>query len=478
MSKPPTEPAGVEVSTTAPFPWKGFLAVALIYLLSVSGRLGVVDQGIMFSQTRAFLEGHLSISGAGFDHYTPAGVGGLHYSQYGPLLPVLWVPSTLIIRAVAGFLPGFPLKMMEEFAASFINVPASLGILAYLVQAWRRQGVPSSLMRLGMIGVGLSSLLWAYAKMPFSDPWMALGLFAAFCHWRRRSEATFHPLLAGAWLGVALLARKQAQMLIPLLGLAFAWEVRRDGWRDLLRVAAGALPFVALQGLYNFGRFGNPLVEIYFGVDPVPLFEVSRILPNFVRVFVDTQNGFIPFNLFDLLIAFLSLRGWVRRDPVGVVLSLVLLLASAAFLSRYSFWNGGLCFGSRYLVFMIPFLALALPQLPPLTPALRVVLGGVVVLGVMVQIVGIAVDPLAVAWRNRYVDTQTHSTIRLYAGEVGRVLGWPQAPLPAEARETPYAVHPAFQVPDVWWAHVAVELRDRHRPHRAATAIPITESVR
>jgi hypothetical protein len=80
------------------------------------------------------------------------------------------------------------------------------------------------MVRFGLWGVGLSSLLWAYAKMPFSDPWMAPGLFAAFCHWRWRSNVPSramglaHAVWCGFWLGVALLsAQAGASALVPML---------------------------------------------------------------------------------------------------------------------------------------------------------------------------------------------------------------------------------------------------------------------
>jgi hypothetical protein len=76
-------------------------------------------------------------------------------------------------------------------------------------------------------------------------------------------------------------------------------------------------------------------------------------------------NGFIPFNLFVIALAVIAAPALVavptpwRRCSRGDC-----FWPAAAFLSRYWFWNGGLCFGSRYLLFMIPFSALGLSTLP------------------------------------------------------------------------------------------------------------------
>jgi len=478
MQKPPSEAAGPGTRAAFRFPWRVFLILAGVYLISVAGRLPVVDQAIMFAQTRSLLHGKLSISGVGLDHVTPVGVDGLHYSQYGVLMPVLWLPSTLAVRVVAALVPRFPLKMLEEFAASFINVAASLGILGYLVLEWRRRGVSESMVRFGLWGVGLSSLLWAYAKMPFSDPWMALGLFAAFCHWRWRSNVPSralglpHAVWCGFWLGVALLSRKQAQMLVPMLLVFFAWEVRRGPWTDLFRVVAAFLPAVMIQALYNYGRFGNPLLERYPYADTLAPAGPVQIASNFVLVFVDAQNGFIPFNLFVIALAVIGAARWWRSDPIEALLPWGLLLASAAFLSRYWFWNGGLCFGSRYLLFMIPFFGLGLAALHPLKPALRVGLTSVIALGASIQLAGVLVDPLAVTWRMQFVEPKPASTPVAYVGEVRRVLTQSQPTLNSEGQGTAYATHPAFRVPDLWWAHFAYELTGRGVSRPAASTVP------
>lgn len=464
----PTPDAMVPKGPGAPrFPWRVLGLLAGVYLLSVTGRLPVMDQSVMFHQTRSMLAGHLSISGVGWDHVTPVGVGGLHYSQYGVLMSALWIPSTILVRLVAVVVHGIPLKLLEEFAASFINVVASLGILAYLAQEWRRCGVNAGRIRFGLIGFGFSSLLWAYAKMPFSDPWMALGLFAGYCHWRWREDWTGNVYLAGFWLGLALLSRKQAQVMVPVLIACFAWEAWRSspGRKALTRVVLTLIPAALIQGLYNYGRFGSPFLEVYPAVEGGAPLNLAGLVKNFVGILVDPVNGFVPYNLFVIAVAVAAGWRWWRSDPLGAALPWLLLGASALLLCRFYFWSGGVCFGSRYLLFVIPFAALGLPYLPDPLGAWRWVLGVAFVLGVLVQLAGVMIDPLAVSMRIQFVPDSPKSVIRLYAAEVGRVVGMPQPMLTDAGRGAAYAVHPAFQVPDVWWAHVIYELR-----HPGATA--------
>jgi hypothetical protein len=61
----------------------------------------------MFAETRSLLQGKLSISGVGLDHVTPVGVDGLHYSQYGVLMPVSWIPFDAALAGGGGDRPAF-----------------------------------------------------------------------------------------------------------------------------------------------------------------------------------------------------------------------------------------------------------------------------------------------------------------------------------------------------------------------------------
>ena len=466
MPTPPPDAVNPKGAGGTRFPWRVLGFLAGVYLLSVSGRLPVMDQAVMFTQTRSLIAGHLSITGAGWDHMTPVGVGGQHYSQYGVLMSVLWIPSTLIMRAVAAVVHGVPLKMLEEFAASFVNVAAMLAILAYVAESWRRSGVSAARIRGGLLAIGLGTLLWAYAKMPFSDPWMALGLFAGYCHWRWRGLDSRQVFFSGFWLGVALLSRKQAQLMVPVLGAAMAWEGWRtaEGRRDIIRLGLTLVPAALIQGLYNYGRFGNPLLEVYPYVEGGAPLGVAGLARNFLGILIDPFNGFAPYNVFVITLAVACWRWW-RADPLGAALPWLLLGASSALMCRYYFWSGGLCFGSRYLLFVIPFAALGLPHLPASLGPWRWVLGLGLAVGVLVQLAGVMIDPLAVSMRRQFVSGSTTSVPRLYAGEVARVLGVSEPVLTDDGRASAYAVHPAFQVPDVWWAHVIYELR-----HRGATA--------
>jgi hypothetical protein len=152
-------------------------------------------------------------------------------------------------------------------------------------------------------------------------------------------------------------------------------------------------------------------------------------------------------------------------------------LASAAFLSQYWFWGGGLCFGSRYLLFLIPFFALGLAYLPPTTGWMRGGLVSLAAVGGGVQLAGILVDPLAVAWRARYVDSGPRVTTRLYAGEIRRVLGGGPPAVSPEARGSAYVVHPAFQVPDFWWSHLIYEIRTRGAGRSSTPDLRSTEGA-
>ena len=436
--------------------------VAVLYLATNGGRIGNEDAGVMLDVTRSMLSGSLSIP----EHANAVkGGGGLLYSPYGPLVSLVWIPAVASARLVHLVVPGFSLPMLEEFAASFCSMIPSMGILLYLSSYWRACGASASRLRWGVGLMGVATLWWPYSKLPMSDPWMALGILAAVVHWGWLPRSPRHALTAGAWLGVAWLARKQAQMLVPLIFLAWWIGDQRDGiWRRLPRLALallGMLPLVGLQLLYNRLRFGSCFIERYPNLDLEPL-DLGLVVQRLLLMLFDTGNGFICFNLFVIATALLAWRIWWAKERGMCLVVLFTSLASLLFLSRFYYWNGGVCFGPRYLLFLTALLGLAWAHLPEVVAGWQKLgLALAALVGSLVVFAGVAVDSNAVGYRLALMCPPNTSPARGYALEVRRVfLGEPR-PFPPEVADTVYATHPAFQVPDFWWCHFLRQLSVR-----------------
>ena len=362
------------------------------------------------------------------------------------------------------------MEQCEEFAVSFASGLIAVACLGYLCWYWRERGVPSQRIRAGLWLWGIATCLWPYSRLPGSDLIMGLSLLAALVHFELRREQARHLWLAGLWLGLAVLSRKQAQTIVPIVGL---WMVSRcrPGTRVLGRPSGGLAQFgwlatgaagpLLVQLAYNHARYGSPFIERY---------REAGLLPLTLRLWTDRiagltygwEHGFLVFNTVAVLVAAAALTGWSSPGRRLLGLLAVLWVTQIAFLAILPFWNGGVCFGSRFLVFFALLAGLLWPEIPPVGAGWRRwVLGATAVLGAGVQWLGVWVDPLAGARRAELEPGRTPNQTVGLMQESLRVLRIPGGELSPGSAADPVMRHPAFQVPDFWWCQ-AIQLR---RPH-------------
>lgn len=425
--------------------------VWVIYVLTASGRVGNQDAEVTMSMARALMGGEVAIPGKMAN--TTGGVGGIRTSPYGLGHSLYLMPYVGVARGVAKLVPALPVVMWEEFLVSFANVPVIGGLLAYLVAAWRRAGASESRVNLGVLVFGLSTMLWPYAKLPFSDSLLALATFAGWFHWNQ-GEGRRPALLAGAWLGMALLSRKQADAVVPLLlCLAAVDGWRKASWRRVGWMLAMLLPAVVLRLLYNQARFGNPFLERHPGM--VGVGEVLRSDPalQFLDVILSSSFGFLPYNLVPLAVLILGMAGlWKHQRPAAWWV-LTLIAGGIGFLSLLRF-GSGVSFGSRYLLYLVGFMGLAWPWVPrPMPVWLRMALAPVVGASLWLMAGGVALDPVPVMYRVAGLQPPFVQFRGIYQ-EWGRVLSFRDRPEPPALEANPIWNHEAFRRPDFWWCHL------------------------
>jgi hypothetical protein len=464
LGNPSSEASPIN-DAVAPIPWRLLMLIGAIYVFTASGRVANVDAGTMLALTRSILSGHLTIPPevAGM-----TGADGGHYCHFGLFTSLYWAPFVLAGRLAAGFTTVLPAEFLEEFFVSFSSIPVVLGILAYLARFWIDAGASRSRVRTGLWLAAFATMLWPYSKIVMSDQWMALQVLAGIYHWKRGLRQR-EAVIAGLWLGLAIITRKQAQMVVPTLLLLLWWEAGRgsDRWRRLLLVGLGMLPGLLIQAAYNQARFGSPIVERYSGVEnPALVTPLSAGWPGLAWGFLASEeHGFVVYQLWPCVVLALAGKTWLRVNRRGLFGVIVLNVTSLLFLSVLPLSFGGVSFGARLMLFGGPLLLLGWPYVPDsLGPMRRSALRLAVVVSVFIAALGVLVDANAVHLRWMLVEHEHGSTLVANVREVGRVFGLPQPPLPPEVAASPYATHPPFQVPDFWWIHAARVLAARHRP--------------
>ncbi len=434
-----------------PITLRALILVLVLFVLTAPGRVGNTDVSITLDLARALLRGSVTLDPGCMS--CAVGIDGIRTSQYGighSLLLVPWVVAGRAARLVG--LPG-GVERWEEFFVSFSNIPVIGLLLFFLARHWHFLGAGDRRMGAGVVLFGAATLLGPYARMPFSDGLLALGIFGAWHTWRHGGR--WSGVWTGCWLGFALVSRRQADAVVPLLMVLLAVNAGVGGrGRSWWMTTVAILPFVGVRLAYNQARFGTPWVEVHPGLTATRVM-VRGMEGGFARlpeVLWSSSEGFLVYGMVPLLIAVFGFRAMLRRSLWDAVAVVLIPAAGVAFVALLRF-GPGVSFGARYLLYLIPFLGMAWPFVRvPRGNWGRIAWAIPVAFSVVVMAGGFVLDPNPVAIRRRSLDGEWGQT-RATAGEWRRVLTWGDAPVsPALVGRADWG-HPAFDHPDFWWCH-------------------------
>jgi hypothetical protein len=207
---------------------------------------------------------------------------------------------------------------------------------------------------------GLATIAWPYSKYFFSEP--ALGFFISlslYCLFKfansRKAKALF---FSGLSLGIAITVKLAIAAIIPsylvYLVLKFKNLSLKSMVRNLSIFIFSICSCLGLIAAYNFARFGNILETGYPN-----LFE-PKIIPTglYGLLFSPGRSIFVfqPVIIFTIFV----IKEFYRKHKPETMLLASIFLIYLFILSSWQGWDGGLCWGSRYLLPFIPFWILPL----------------------------------------------------------------------------------------------------------------------
>lgn len=344
-----------------------YTACAILYLLSASGRLVMIDCLTYFSVAKSIaLEGSLAVGNCRPDpqdnHCVP-GVGGLGYSGLGLAPSLLAAPVIKAIALVARDSAWF--DRVSETAVSLLNCFVSPLVVCILAWAATQFGYSwRTACLLGLLG-GFGTPLWQFTtKGYWSEPLFSLGLTSSVAV--LTAKAPRASILSGFAFGLVVLARPAGIVLAPLLiSFAMLQVPKAQRWRSAVGFLLPLGLFVAIILAANAVRFGNPLLSGYHTKFPNlgRLFNVP-FWHGLSGLFADTDCGLLYFAPWLLLLPWVGREFW-RQRPRESLLFLSIFLGTVLFFSRYSDWQGGsFSSGPRMLVAAtIPMTFFALPAI-------------------------------------------------------------------------------------------------------------------
>jgi len=304
-------------------------------------------------------------TGADGHTYTNKGIGSLLVG-----LPAYWLARQLPVLARQPAINTTARYLVRLWAAT---LPLALGALLLYRLALRWQASRRGAL-LGALAWGLGSVAWVHATQYSGHILTAVSLLAALWLLERARTSPHAAVLAG---GAGLLAglATLSEFTVAFVALVMTLYVaRRRQWRLTLAFVAGGAAMAGLLGLYNWHCFGAPWQLSY-----------SNLADPGFRA--DTAKGMLgiqwprPAILWALLggparglfaispVMVLALPGWWRlwRDSARLPEALLLLAGCAVIvlpIAGYFGWHGGWIYGSRYLVSILPFVALAVACSP------------------------------------------------------------------------------------------------------------------
>ncbi len=385
-----------------------YLLCLAVYLMSSSGHFSSTDHVSVYLTTQSLIEhGNLAIKPI---NDTMRGPDGRFYGVFGLGQSVASIPLYLLGRTA------------EHLASPWLRTywsGANLGdwggtVPIHFVSLFNQFLTPLTCVLVFLFGIELGysrlrslfltlafsfgTATWVYAKEYFQHPLESLCLlttvYLLFSH--RQQLQPRHALWAGLALALGILTRVNLLLLVPLLASYLVLLLREHGRSYLppLLTFFAPIGLVLLAWLaVNQARFGN-----YLAFNPTVArhgFD-SPILLGLYGNLLSPGRGLFWYSP-PLILALFAFHRFQRERPLENLLFIALTGTYLLFYSAYGDWSGGWCWGPRFLVPVIPFLTLPLGYLVGRN-GWALALGLLVVLGILVQILGLTVNYSYVYW--------------------------------------------------------------------------------
>jgi hypothetical protein len=378
------------------------LLIGVYLLIYVPAPADADGQALLAVAATAVQHGRLDMNVIGYTEWllTPdgrmgnLGIDGALYTKKG-LTPSL---ALMPLVALAHVTPWLPIRATAMLFNALITTATALALYALV----RRLDYDEwSAFALGLL-FGLATFAATYVKTLFGEPLAGLLLLLAvmFAHRYQQSAVSSQPLafnglhiqscaLPVTGVLLALLAGVNTIYIVyvPVIASYIFWgqKIRPVA---IAKFLAPIVLGLALLGIYNWARFGSPLISGYHFAEGEGF--NSPLLIGLYGLFFSPYRGLFWYNP----ILILAIPGWLmlrRRTSRLAWLALALIaLQALAFASWWS-WHGGIVWGPRFL---LPALPLATLALAPIIDAARkqrflfVPLGILALLSIGVQVLG------------------------------------------------------------------------------------------
>ena len=300
---------------------------------------------------------------------------GHYYTNKAPGSSLLGVPAYCLLYVVesalnldSAGLRDFNLDVTDWFVTAIPSVLLSLFLLKYLL---RRYPEAPERAWLAVFTFSLATIMYPFSTTLWGHPTAAACLFFAFYALVVKGNAW----ATGLFLGLAVLIEYSTVLVIPAYLGYHVWKQRWNSIRGFGQILLAALPSLVLFLWYHKTCFGGWLTmptvfqNPWFGLqDNQRMFQVLALPDPVVlwKLLFGLERGLFlisPVLLFAVPSFYFLVKSKKHNAEVLVALSIVLVFW--AFNSAYVGWRAGHSSGPRYMIPMLPFLALGLARCKP-----------------------------------------------------------------------------------------------------------------
>jgi len=448
-----------------------FAAALLLYVWTSGGSLSSTDAVVTFELTRSLVEHHsIALPGNMLGLESNRGIDGRYYSQYGIGQSIYNIPFYLAGRA-AGRVTGLHVAKadsLEKAAVAMGSAVAAAGTVATVfILAWLMLGrMRPSVIAAAACGIG--SLLWPYARLGFNAPLAAWLLTAATAFLyagirrdinKRAIQPAIQPddqpaiqpdaqhdvrpdiqadaqhdipreiprdrsraiaiAIAGAIVGAGSLTRHEfLPLALPFIvalaprGTFVSREQRDIFTRRLALFLPGVTAGVALWAIYNIVRFGSPWIVGY-----VPWYSPA----GYFGLLLSPAGSIFMYSP-AVILGLIGLAMLARCDARSAWLLGAPALCLFLLYGALDDWSGGRSYGPRYLVPVLPVLAVPIGYLFAIASRrARHAIVAAIALSAFVQLPGVLVDYSRIS--QIWARTASHEDV------VNRRYSWSASPM-------------------------------------------------